>query len=132
MTRVVESAIGATSHPAAPAPAAPVGPGPAYPSHGGAPPRTVAIEQVGDVAALLGSGEPVQPATEVTLGRDPTCTIVIDNSVVSARHARIARVHPAGLVIDDLGSTNGTYVGPRKMLVAMGRMIKDSELAAAA
>ncbi|UJR79354.1 FHA domain-containing protein [Sandaracinus amylolyticus] len=82
-----------------------------------APPRTMALDQVS--ALGLAPGTP-PPATEITLGRDPACSIVIDNSVVSARHARITKTQPAGLLIDDLGSTNGTYVnGVRVMRQAI-------------
>jgi pSer/pThr/pTyr-binding forkhead associated (FHA) protein len=58
--------------------------------------------------ASLGLGSQV---SEVSLGRDPTCTVAIDNPVVSARHARIGKnIHPPGLFVEDLGSTNGTYL----------------------
>lgn len=47
---------------------------------------------------------------EVTIGREPTNTIVLENPVVSARHARITRHEQGGLLVEDLGSTNGTYL----------------------
>jgi pSer/pThr/pTyr-binding forkhead associated (FHA) protein len=45
----------------------------------------------------------------VTIGRLPDNTVVIDNPAVSAHHARIFR-EGADVVIEDLESTNGTYV----------------------
>lgn len=50
----------------------------------------------------------------VFLGRDESCELSIDDPSVSRRHARIYREKRAGepvaIVIQDLGSTNGTYV----------------------
>ena len=44
---------------------------------------TMAIEQVGGLAAFgLSPQNSPAPITEVTLGRDPSCTLVIENSVV--------------------------------------------------
>jgi signal transduction histidine kinase len=45
----------------------------------------------------------------VTLGRATDCDVVIEESFVSAKHARI-EVAPAGFVVRDIGSTNGTWV----------------------
>ncbi|HHH27465.1 MAG TPA: FHA domain-containing protein, partial [Polyangiaceae bacterium] len=47
---------------------------------------------------------------EITIGRDPSNVIVLENPVVSARHAKITRNPQGGLLVQDLGSTNGTYV----------------------
>src|SRR5687768_14854401 len=53
-------------------------------SHGGKEPaRTMAL----DSAAALAMLQAQKAGTEVTLGRDPSCTIVMDTPVVSARHA---------------------------------------------
>ena len=45
----------------------------------------------------------------VVIGRAPSSDIVIDEPVVSAAHARFTLQGPA-LVLEDLGSTNGTLV----------------------
>lgn len=42
-------------------------------------------------------------------GRDADCSLVIDGTTVSRRHARITVAHGAA-TIEDLGSTNGTHV----------------------
>jgi DNA-binding winged helix-turn-helix (wHTH) protein len=42
-------------------------------------------------------------------GRDPECSLVIDGTTVSRRHARITVAHGAA-TIEDLESTNGTHV----------------------
>ena len=48
---------------------------------------------------------------EIRIGRDPAnhVRISLDNSQVSSFHARVL-IAPTGLQIEDLGSTNGTYV----------------------
>ena len=46
-----------------------------------------------------------------TLGRAPGCDLVLDDSTVSKHHARIRC--DAGPQIEDLHSTNGTYVNGR-------------------
>ncbi|HEX2784826.1 MAG TPA: FHA domain-containing protein [Ilumatobacteraceae bacterium] len=52
---------------------------------------------------------------ELTIGRAATCTIGMpDDSFVSQLHARVYR--DAGLaMIEDLGSTNGTYVNGKRL-----------------
>jgi pSer/pThr/pTyr-binding forkhead associated (FHA) protein len=46
---------------------------------------------------------------EVTIGRDPTCDVVIDNAGVSRVHARLTMTS-SGFEVADAGSANGTYV----------------------
>jgi pSer/pThr/pTyr-binding forkhead associated (FHA) protein len=48
----------------------------------------------------------------VTIGRLPDNTVVIDNPAVSGHHARVVRAGDA-LVLEDLKSTNGTFVNDR-------------------
>jgi len=47
--------------------------------------------------------------TPITIGRSSDCTVVIDDDYASNHHARISP-HDGNWVIEDLGSTNGTYV----------------------
>ena len=56
----------------------------------------------------------VPHSAAVTIGRLPDNTIVIDNSAVSSRHVRIAREGPQ-FVVEDLESTNGTFVNGDKI-----------------
>jgi pSer/pThr/pTyr-binding forkhead associated (FHA) protein len=56
----------------------------------------------------------VSHTAAVTVGRLPDNTIVIDNSAVSSRHIRIAREGPQ-FVVEDLESTNGTFVNGDKI-----------------
>ncbi|MDR1033759.1 MAG: DUF3662 domain-containing protein [Bifidobacteriaceae bacterium] len=46
----------------------------------------------------------------VTVGRDSTSDIVLDDSSISRQHLEF-RVTPAGVIATDLGSTNGFYIG---------------------
>jgi len=51
---------------------------------------------------------------EVTVGRAPGCAVLIDDPTVSSLHARLS--HQAGrVVVDDLGSRNGTLLNGRKL-----------------
>lgn len=47
-----------------------------------------------------------------TIGRSPECDIFLDDITVSRAHAQV-REEPAGFVLVDDGSTNGTYVNRR-------------------
>lgn len=51
---------------------------------------------------------------EITIGRNSTNDITIDNLAVSDRHARIVR-DQTGYYLEDLGSTNGTFVDGRRI-----------------
>jgi hypothetical protein len=68
----------------------------------------------------------------MTIGRDPDCAIWIDVPGVSRRHAAITRDPRTGsFSIDDLGSTNGTFVNGRRLrgpvTVADGHSIQIGE-----
>jgi pSer/pThr/pTyr-binding forkhead associated (FHA) protein len=47
----------------------------------------------------------------LTIGRDPSCDVVVDDEYASPRHAAVALVDGQPMVAD-LGSTNGTRLGP--------------------
>jgi pSer/pThr/pTyr-binding forkhead associated (FHA) protein len=50
----------------------------------------------------------------VLIGRANDSTLVLTDDYASTRHARISR-QDGMWVVEDLGSTNGTYLGPRKL-----------------
>lgn len=59
----------------------------------------------------------VYPLTqdEIVIGRDPTNDIVINDAEVSRKHARLM-LQAGSYILEDLGSTNGTYVGGQKLM----------------
>lgn len=65
---------------------------------------------VGDEPACAACGERRVPITEVSIGRDRLCDVVIDSPFVSARHARMTLAPSGNLVVTDEGSRNGTFV----------------------
>ena len=50
----------------------------------------------------------------VTMGRDPNSAIVINHPQISRQHARMVRQGNA-MVLEDLGSTNGTFVNGMRL-----------------
>lgn len=61
------------------------------------------------VLELNGRTWTLDPSRSYSLGRDPQSDVVLDDARVSWRHATIRR-GDRGWVLEDLGSTNGTYV----------------------
>jgi pSer/pThr/pTyr-binding forkhead associated (FHA) protein len=57
---------------------------------------------------------------EATIGRKPDNDIVIDNPAVSGHHARVVK-QGAEYHVEDLNSTNGTFLKERKVLKAVLR-----------
>ena len=55
------------------------------------------------------------PEDAVLVGRAPHCAIVLEHPSVSKEHARFGRRPEGGLRLDDLGSTNGTFVNVRRL-----------------
>ena len=53
---------------------------------------------------------PTSPQAPILIGRGSDAAIRLDDDYVSTRHARIA-VSGDQWFVEDLGSTNGTYVG---------------------
>lgn len=55
------------------------------------------------------------PGTLKTLGRAPRADFVVDAALVSRVHCRFTLKDGAPLELEDLGSTNGTFVNGRKV-----------------
>jgi pSer/pThr/pTyr-binding forkhead associated (FHA) protein len=56
-----------------------------------------------------GAGRQHRVEGPVVLGRDAGADVVLDDARVSRRHARMTP-EPGGIVVEDLGSRNGTFV----------------------
>jgi hypothetical protein len=55
---------------------------------------------------------------EITVGRSAGCTIqILDDTFVSNLHCRVFRDEANNAVIEDLGSTNGTYLNGDRLVV---------------
>jgi hypothetical protein len=81
------------------------------------PKRGAARELV--VTTGTGQGTRIElGATPVTIGRSPENTLVIDDDYVSGRHARLFP-HEGAWVVEDLGSTNGTYLDRTRLTAPM-------------
>lgn len=76
-------------------------------------PRTLVVTQGG----LTGTSLPLREAGTV-IGRNPECALVLDDDFASGRHARIF-VRDGAWFVEDLGSTNGTYLGTQRLTEPM-------------
>jgi hypothetical protein len=54
--------------------------------------------------------------SEVLIGRDPNCDFPLTDESISAHHARIS-YHHAQWWLEDLNSTNGTFIGKSQVTV---------------
>jgi pSer/pThr/pTyr-binding forkhead associated (FHA) protein len=55
--------------------------------------------------------------SELVIGRDQTCDLVLDANTVSAEHARLS-YHHQNWWLEDLGSRNGTYLNLERVTTA--------------
>ena len=83
-------------------------------------PRVLSIvqgQQTGEAAELA-------PGL-VMIGRGADCQLILDDDYVSTRHARVV-AGEAGLYIEDLGSTNGTYVNGARITAPTAISMSDT------
>lgn len=74
---------------------------------GGATALAVVVSEGPDKGARLFFDDTLPP--RVLIGTSPLCTLVLTDREVSRRHLALTAI-PAGLELEDLGSTNGTFV----------------------
>lgn len=71
--------------------------------------------------------KPVSPGAfrAVVIGRDPGCDLVLDDPMVSARHARVI-FDANGAQLEDLRSTNGTFLRGQRVSSRMPLQVGDT------
>ncbi|MER5525043.1 FHA domain-containing protein [Streptomyces sp. NPDC002677] len=79
------------------------------PAAGGGRRRNAPSKLVVSEGTLTGTTVALQGQT-ITLGRAHDSTIVLDDDYASSRHARIYPDRDGQWIVEDLGSTNGTYL----------------------
>ncbi|TQM55078.1 FHA domain-containing protein FhaB/FipA [Humibacillus xanthopallidus] len=112
-------AAGAAGAPGAPVPVSAPADGAPAPRWGrgrgkGAPTTLVVTE-----GPLTGTTLPLRSGG-LLIGRNPECALVLDDDYASGRHCRIYPdpTNRGGWVVEDLGSTNGTFIGRDKLTSA--------------
>ena len=63
---------------------------------------------------LRGTSLPLTTSA-ILIGRAPSCTLVLDDDYSSSRHARVFP-HDGQWFVEDLGSTNGTFLGTSRVV----------------
>ena len=70
---------------------------------------------------------PLRPAGTL-IGRSPECALVLDDDYASGRHARIFQDDDGTWKVEDLRSTNGTFLGATRLTepreVAVGSVLR--------
>ncbi len=100
----------------APAPAAAPAPAPARARFGRGRSKRVPQLLVVTEGPLTGTSLPLR-GQAILIGRNPECALVLDDDYASGRHCRIYQDASGreGWLVEDLGSTNGTFIGREKL-----------------
>jgi hypothetical protein len=81
--------------------------------------RPTAPNPIGTHCLLLPSGRVAGPDRgSVSIGRDPSCDVVVDDDSVSPHHASVER-HPQGWLLADQESAQGTFVDGERVEQAL-------------
>lgn len=60
----------------------------------------------------------------MTIGRDPACTVVVDDPYVSNLHAKISQAPDGSVWIEDLGATNPPQVVRGDVVLTASRPVE--------
>ncbi len=88
------------------------------------------LAQIGDTRyfAVVHASQALAVTRPIVVGRDPACDVVISSTQVSRRHAQLTPAGGGVFVLEDLGSTNGTFLNGRRVTrptqVSAGQMIQ--------
>jgi hypothetical protein len=112
------AAAGAAAAPA-PAPVSAPADGAPAPRWGRGRGKGVPTTLVVTEGPLTGTTLPLR-SSGLLIGRNPECALVLDDDYASGRHCRIYPdpTNRGGWVVEDLGSTNGTFMGRDKLTSA--------------
>lgn len=66
------------------------------------------------VVSVAGRRWEFEPGQDVLIGRDPACSVVVDDPRVSRMHLRLHHDAARGWVLEDNGSTGGMYINGEK------------------
>jgi len=72
-------------------------------------PRTLVVTEGSLRGTTIALGQ-----APILVGRAPECTLVLEDDYASGRHARFS-LQSGTWMLEDLGSTNGTYLGRNKV-----------------
>lgn len=64
--------------------------------------------------SALNGNQRIDVDRELVVGRDADCDVVLQEGQASRRHARLSP-RPAGIWVEDLQSTNGTYINDQRL-----------------
>ncbi len=78
------------------------------------PPKSAAPSQLKVLEPVEQKGRLFELADEITVGRAVGCEISLDDRFISQLHARVFR-RDGQVFVEDLGSTNGTFVNGTKV-----------------
>lgn len=104
----------------------PVSPSEAPPLDVAIAPSRVAPSNDARFAETMQAGIPLS-GDLLTIGRDPACDLPLDDLVLSRRHAQLRR-GADGWLVEDLGSTNGTFLNGQQLkratLLKLGDLLR--------
>jgi pSer/pThr/pTyr-binding forkhead associated (FHA) protein len=83
--------------------------------------RLDAIAEDSAVSYLMFNKKRIKLVAKITIGRDSSNDIVVDNKLASRHHAVIQKIRDAYFIKDD-ESTNGTYLNKRR--IPSGKYVK--------
>jgi pSer/pThr/pTyr-binding forkhead associated (FHA) protein len=118
---VLQAVWAEITRPAAVAAAAAVGGGRATDTR---PPPAGPIGHVKIVEPPEQRGRTFEVGDEMTVGRAEGCAIALDDKTASQLHARLFR-RDGRLFVEDLGSTNGTYLNAKPVSSPVALRIRD-------
>ena len=75
------------------------------------------LEKIGEIqqaSYLIYNNKKISLVAKLTVGRSTECDIVIDNKLVSRKHASIQKIRDVYFLKDE-NSTNGTYLNGKRL-----------------